>query len=275
MRNRASFLRRNLNEVSCLKKYAVKEVLGEGTVGTVYLVCHGTQKYAAKLQVLQNVNDEVAFRNEVHLQKAFARKAPRIVGYCVETLKNKKIGAIIMEFVETELDRKLQHPQSDAELQRVIDDVASLLQFAQRKKLVHGDTALFNIGYVRRKHELEMIFLDFDRSSMALDFPKLDSLRLISELYPEYRSATTKAIDTHNQDFLLRNAVPRWREFGSLKNNEIARNNIDAAWTRMYCAYCAKAGVKCLDNDACESVIGRKLPQKSAELARHKMRLRA
>jgi serine/threonine protein kinase len=255
---RVNFLTKNLSKITCLDKYNEKKIIASGTIGTVYLTCKSKTHacHAAKLQILNNEQEELFFNNEIKSQIAFYPKAPKIYTYCVDDIKNYRVGTIVMELTAGELDEELNTRKTKTELNEIIQDVAELLAFAASKKYVHGDLALFNISFVNRKQKKEMIFIDFDRSSTKefSSFKKLDSLRIISELYEQSRSANTKKLHGFNIEYLVTNAIPVWKQFGKLTLKEINPKNIDDVWMNLFCKYCFKAKVLCLDNDACKKL---------------------
>jgi hypothetical protein len=237
-------LRTLLPSISCLGKYEYKGVLGQGSVGSVFLVVKNNVFYAAKLELIETEEQEHSYQKEIKYQQAFAPFAPNIIAHCLDVFPLFKVGAVVMELVVSTLDAVLAKPLRTNRLLEIVHDVKELLRFGQKNNLVHGDLALFNLGYVKREEGLQLVFMDFDSSSSLFDlFPKLDSLRLILELYKDLRSEFTAKINKRNERFLQQEAIAHWKQFGMLTKEEIAVENIDQNWTVMFSAYCKEANV--------------------------------
>lgn len=259
---RKLFLSRYFSDIECLQKYKHKKLLASGTIGTVFLVhSENDVDHAVKLQILNNEQEESYFKNEIKSQKAFYPKAPKIFNHCIDTIKNHRIGVIEMELTDGELDKELSTKLTETKLKKIIEEISNLLKFAKEHKYIHGDLALFNISFVCRPNkQREMIFIDFDRSSLKKfkKYEKLDSMRIISELFDNSRSSNTKPLNKFNVQYLITKGIPIWKKFGLLTAKEISSKTIDNEWSLLFCEYCHDVNVLCLDNNACQ-VIFKKL----------------
>lgn len=264
---RTKFIERHLDKISCLAAYRKSKLLGQGTVGTVVLMCQKANKcVAAKIQVLKDDEEEARFHREATMQTAFAPKAPQVFGHCVDVVAGQKLGTLLMELVPMTLDKYLSETRTATELRRVVQQLVGLVKFAQDNKLVHGDTALFNIGLVsRQKGSPELIFLDFDRSSRVFDppFRQLDALRLLIELDESTQSRGTVPTHPANIKVLQREAPRVLAKLVGLDPK--AKASWDLAWTRAYCEYCEAADVLCLDAGTCKAAL-KKTQKKKAPI---------
>jgi len=227
----------------CLQEYGrFVSVLGSGSAGTVLLVCK-VGCVAIKIQLLVTKKHMNAFNAEIENQRKFEPYAPKVWNVCIETVKQHNFGIIIMELMRDELDKYLVHKRTPDELQHVISCITKALTFAMKNSFTHGDLALFNIA---QNAGGDWIFIDFDRSSTTKFAPRVDYLRLVTELYDDYRSTPTKEMHEDNIKYLLEHAVPVWFHLyehkGTSDIDDLAR-----MWEVEYEKYCKVAKVKCLD----------------------------
>ncbi len=203
---RTQLIKRILSQLDCLKEYKSITYLTRGSIGDVFLVSSETQEFVAKIQILYDLKTEMQFNREVKMQTAFYPKSPFIVDFGMSKIGKYTFGTIIMEKLEFEMDHYLGQELTIDQLNNIIKEMYNLLQFAQSKKLIHGDTALFNLGLVKRNIVIdeistptsEWIFIDFDKSSECINFTNLDYLRLSMEFHPTIRSHGTKPIHDGN-----------------------------------------------------------------------------
>lgn len=277
-----------LDQIRCLRDYEISRVLGVGTVGTIFLVTKGKgkkkQDFAAKIQILKTSSEEKVFEQEVAKQRAFAPFAPHVVESCVETIGRKnppsrikssftqmKLGILVMELSSGTLDEKLSQRLSKGEVEELGAQMAELLNFAAKRKLIHGDTALFNFGFVERDGEEKLVFMDFDRASLDTDlfseFGDLDTLRLLTELNPGSRSQGTKKLHKETERLLKEVARKKWLPL--LKEKITDPELQDEEWTRLYCGFCEAAGVLCLEGNSCKRFSKKVISKKGTKKKNH------
>jgi tRNA A-37 threonylcarbamoyl transferase component Bud32 len=246
----AAFLERHANELSCLKGYETKKLLGVGTQGTVLLMCRAKSEcHAVKLQLVLN---RERFERQVRIQAAFVPFAPVVWSSCLERVRNKDVGVIVMEAVTSTLDRVLAKDLTARQMQATVNGLHTMLEFARSRKLVHGDLAFHNIGVVQRRGVNKMVFIDFDRSSDAAyqAYPTLDALHLLGEFTRATRSGTQEHITKNNDQQLLK--ADRSAIVAIAGTRGQSARATDALWKDTYCAYCKAADVPCLADNACE-----------------------
>lgn len=271
---RTKYITKHLPNIKVLQKYKDPVFLAEGTVGSVYLVCKSKSEcYAVKIQILYDQEEERQFLQEVLNQRDCYPKAPAIFLYSVEPIGMYNGGILVMEVTKGELDKFLEKKRSKTELDKVIQSVSDLLQFAKDKQMIHGDLALFNLSFVNRPESgKELVFIDFDRASTKhfAKFQNLDSIRIISELYENSRSKNTKELNDFNVQYLMENGIPIWKTFGNLTKKDIDPSLIDDRWTQIYCLYCKAAKIKCLDKSKCAEAIAKMKKTSSKKLSKTK-----
>jgi hypothetical protein len=201
---RTQLIKRIVPKIECLQKYKSITYVTHGSVGHIFSL---NDEWIAKIQILYNLKTEIKFDREIAMQTAFYPKSPQIIVSKICKIGKYTIGIIIMEKLQFELDYYLGQELTIDQLDTLIRTLKDLLAFAKSKKLIHGDTALFNFGRVKRLDEnnqekLEWIFIDFDKSSQSSDFPNLDYLRIAMEFYPCIRSRGTKPIHNGNECYL-------------------------------------------------------------------------
>ena len=242
---RQKIIYEHIPHMSCLQEYGqVLSVLGNGSSGTVFLVCE-EGCVAIKIQLLVTEKHMNAFTAEIENQRRFAPYAPQVLNACTEKVGQRKFGIIIMELLKTdgELDKYLEPKRSPDELHNVITGITEALAFAMQQRITHGDLALFNIA---QKADGTWIFIDFDRSSTTVFAPHVDYLRLVTELYDIYRSTPTKEMHEDNIKYLLKHAVPVWFSLYDYQGTSNIKH-IARMWEVEYEKYCKVAKVKCLD----------------------------
>lgn len=231
---------------SCMDDWKIGELLGEGTVGKVYRVFRGGTVAAAKIQILKNAIEVDRFKREVQNQEAFGRYAPEIYLDCVEKRdKNTSFGVIIMELIEIELDNWLSTPRDSTELAHLVEDISSIGKYCMKRKLTHGDLALFNIA---RTHSGRWVFIDFDRASTTVFRPEVDIYRLQLEIQspPKDRSMNSKPLNSANVKWLRKNAIAPWQAAWK-QPNAFNSSQVSVEWENAYEDYCVAANIKCLE----------------------------
>lgn len=241
-----TIMRQAAESIPCLEDWNIGELLGQGTVGTVFLSCKPKVRRkkcgAAKIQKLQTDEDVAQFEREVKSQKAFAPFAPKIFVDCqFEDEDGQRYGVILMELVGSTLDEYLVEERTPKELNKVRKDLEKILKFLRKKKLTHGDLALFNIGF----RDKDLILIDFDRSAVDMFNPQVEFYRLQTEMYPSTRSEGTAEVEEKNMQYLQKNGLENWAQAAGIKPKKTSIE-ADQAWEEAYNTYCVEADVKCL-----------------------------
>jgi predicted Ser/Thr protein kinase len=223
------------SEVEELRPYANYgfKFLGKGEVGTVFYVSKDSKEdcYAVKIELIDSkYNPTFAFNNEVKSQKAFAPYAPHIY---VSGIYDLKIGFIIMDLIDETLDEYLVQQRTPQELDDVIQKIGNALEFLKKKKLTHGDLALFNIGFL--KSDRKLVFIDFDRATYnTLHYsPCVDKLRLITEFYITAQSKGVKRMHLSNMRYIRSHGFRRWWNLTKVNAKETEKELVNA-----YKKYC-------------------------------------
>jgi hypothetical protein len=248
---RTDFISDHMHKIHCLSRYNNRsELLGVGTVGTVFLMCEkkdSSQCHAVKIQLLNSNIERRLFHLERANQFAFSPFAPTIFQHCVQKLPGgREVGVVSMQPIDTELDEYLTKARTSAELRAVVSGITQALKFLVAQRLTHGDLALFNIAYGDGKWQ----FIDFDRSSTKIYAPAVDILRLISEWSVSSRSQGTKPIKRSNVKFIKKHGLPAWSALFPEVRIPASVGDINMAWEDAYENYCRSAGVLCLDGTA-------------------------
>ena len=163
---RTQFIKRIVPKLECLQKYKSIKYVTHGSVGHIFSLNDDCNvQWIAKIQILYNPKTEIKFNQEIAMQTAFYPKSPQIIVSKICKIGKYTIGIIIMEKLQFELDYYLGQELTIEQLDTLIQNVKNLLEFAKSKNLIHGDTALFNLGRVKRLDEnnqekLEWIFID-------------------------------------------------------------------------------------------------------------------
>jgi serine/threonine protein kinase len=235
--------------LSCFPFYEKTGVLlGKGSSAIVIEVKKDSHSFAAKLVQIKSEKQRDTFKREIINQENFYPKAPKIFYSAIDTFPECEIGIIIMERIAQTLDQSLVYKKSCDHLKQVILDLSQLLEFLKYCHFVHGDLALFNLGYVRRNKRKELIFIDFGDSSIVKSifhhFSELDALRLILELFPNHHSEGTAPIEMFNSRYLRLYGIPVFLVFASSTCAPIDSPDLwDNRWIAMYTNYCSKAGL--------------------------------
>ena len=123
-------------EFQCVGDWKLKRpmrILGKGAKGSVYFVCERdcadekALRAAAKIERLKNKKDVLHFEKEVKNQKAFEGIAPKIHTSCVLRKGAQRWGLIVMELIDSTLDKYLVKKRSPEELNSVSEQLASIL----------------------------------------------------------------------------------------------------------------------------------------------------
>jgi predicted Ser/Thr protein kinase len=246
---RTSLIKDNLDHISCLTKWKIGKVLGEGTVGSVFYACERKDKCAAvKIQVIRTEEEAKSYHDELMTQKAFANAGigPKVYTDCfVQLDDNVALAAIVMETLDMMLDDFLSKRRTSDELKAAAEGLTRVWEALTRHRFTHGDLALFNIA---RTTSGRWTLLDFDRSSAnsRLYSPRVDWLRLKSESYVSTRAMHTKRLTKQGNDW-LKKMVGEWKTL--FQNQDQAQNagEWDDLWVEEYERYCRAVGVKCLE----------------------------
>lgn len=227
--------------------YTVLRKLGQGTAGSVYLVQKDQkEEFAIKIQSITTKNIQ-KFKSEVRNQERFGKLGlgPKVIAHNIDTVTEGKQGYIIMELIDGELDKWLNHKQTEKDLDDMIAQLASHLTTCKTNKIIHGDLALFNIA---KNLKGQWIFIDFDRACIEPSLHKqhhhVDALRLVSEICGE-TSDNTARINKFNLQYLQKHAPLVWGEAIGF-DIPTEYNAINQAWNKSYGEYCKAAKIPCL-----------------------------
>ena len=237
------------------------ELLGEGTVGTVWMACENSKNRrcgALKVQEIGSAEEEPRWRTEVDTQRRFAPFAPEVMSSCL--LPNKasrqypKYGAIVMEIMQETLYERLGKRLNKKQIDKIGGQILEICRFlASRGAATHGDLALFNLAF-DDSDDLKLI--DFDRAYIppsrgrgkvdATLSAEVDFYRLQMECYKSIQSHDERRVDMDASVLsALRKWVPRWAEAFGLAPAKSGQAALDM-WIAAYETYCKKAGVLCL-----------------------------
>lgn len=230
-----------VHQFPCIQGWKVGNVLGVGTVGTVFLACKNKKCAALKVQVLRNKSDKQSYATELLNQKAFEPFAPKVYCDCTIQVDGVTYGVIVMELLGDELDKFLTKKRSAAIMAGIGNRIVEIITFMRNKKFTHGDTALFNLAFTQQG---SLVMLDFDRASTTVYRPAVDALRLQVETSRSTQSANTKPIHKENLAALKRFTTAWHAAAGTLP--VVGVSKADEAWLRAYESYCRAAGIKCL-----------------------------
>ena len=253
-KQRLSLIEKNLSNISCLRMYKIGKkptVLGEGTVGTVILLCTTAGScFAAKVQILSSKKERDAFQRETQIQRDFYPYAPKVHTECVDIIDDITFGTIVMELTDGDLEKELTVKKTNPQLKSIMENLCDMFKFVKNKKFIHGDLSLFNIAYVKRMGVRSLIFIDFGTSSAVKSiydkFSQFDTIRFITELYPEFRSKSKRSKDIlkSNTDYLLTHVIQLIGICG-LSASDISKGIIENLWERQYCSYCKATNLDC------------------------------
>ncbi len=200
-------------------------LVGQGSVGCVFV----SGDIACKICIVEH--ESLAFYREVEMQEAFYPAAPKVLQFAVQKIGKLLYGCIVMERIDETLDVYLGRQLRIFELECILGQLQSLVDFAQSKNLVHGDLAFFNIGVRHSRGYPELLFIDFDDSATCLTFRNLDKLRIATECF--LPSTGTAPMKTTNVDFVVEHLIRKW--FPS-KNPK----QLNTLWKGMYTKFCNK-----------------------------------
>lgn len=236
------------------------ELLGEGTVGTVWMACRkGRERRrcgALKVQEITSLEEERRWRAEVDTQRRFFPFAPEIMSSCMLGSRYPKYSAIVMEVMEETLYERLGKSMSGSQVDEIGHQVLDICRFlAAGGSATHGDLALFNLAF-DGQGRLKMI--DFDRAytpplrgRAKLDAKlsgHVDFYRLQLEFYKSTQSHDERQVKMPPK--VLRafrdRWVPQWALAFQLNPARTARDAEDA-WLNAYARYCKLARVLCLE----------------------------
>lgn len=226
-----------------------EEILGTGTVGTVWMICRKNEECAAvKLQKFDSVEAKIRWQSELTLQKRFHPFSPRVRSYC----GTRSFGAIVMEQMGDTLDGRLaKMSMKDLEkLEKLGGQIMSICEFLVESGMCHGDLALFNFAFDKNDN-LKMI--DFDRAYAVSGRNKIpqtllhrvDFYRIQLEMYRHTQSTGTKEINPKLLQYFRKNWLQKWATPFGL---EVAADGHDAEhrWMEAYEEYCKAANILCL-----------------------------
>jgi len=217
-----TYLIEELNKSNCMNGWYITELLGIGSVGTVFGICEstrGTECAAIKIQFVDDKNHEKTIKNESKFQKIAHPYAPKILHECFFEIDTQKSYSIVMEQLDGEMDKWLTTLKSYKVLDDIFDQIVELLDVIEDKKLIHGDLAWFNMGYINDSSYtsgIRVILLDFDRASLKInkiipEASQIDLLRLILELSSK-ATEEQKKIHTKNATYLSEKLISHGKE---------------------------------------------------------------
>jgi hypothetical protein len=233
-----------MHDLPCVQDWPLQQrLLGIGTIGTVILGCKKNGTCAAiKINEMTSKEDIDMWNLENENQRAAATFAPKIYSTCLLERNGKMYGGIAMELLGEELDTYLSKKRTKAELEHVGRSLTRILRFLVRKKMTHGDMALFNFAF--RQGTDDLVMLDFDRASTRVFSPAVDVLRLRDDFWNPSGTEGTKPILKSNLP-VLRRFSREWHNVADVSS--VPWNEVEQAWFEAYEKYCLEAGVKCLE----------------------------
>jgi tRNA A-37 threonylcarbamoyl transferase component Bud32 len=189
---------------------------------------------AIKLKSLRTRLDHDRFAHELAMLRACHELGPAVTSGTVESGTGSYTGVICMEWIPCTLDVHIaQQKSTDALGSSFADGLDAILEALGRRRITHGDLALFNIGVTGSGR---LLLLDFELSSLKTYEPAVDVYRLCGEFYSEFRSAGNAAFEDTKTEYIRRAWMPRWLErvgvSGSLKASQI-----ESRWRAAYERY--------------------------------------
>ena len=254
---RATTIKKAAENLPGLDKYRENfRFLATGTAGVVYYGCEKKEKcMAIKVQLLDSKEKVEQFKKECKNQEAFGTMAPKVYASFTEDYAENTFGVLVMDLIGEELDKYLVKKRTNAELDNVITGITKIIKFLKKKKVTHGDLALFNIAFSQDYKKL--LLIDYDVASTTIHHTAVDILRILTEWDKKTRSKGTKKMHSDNVDYIIEYGIPKWAETEAV--TFVTNQERAGEWEKAYQKYCRVAKVECLPEQEKTEIVKRKL----------------
>ncbi|WP_128546017.1 serine/threonine-protein kinase [Larkinella soli] len=207
-----------------LRGYTLTQWLGSGGMGEVYQAWHADTQRTVAIKLLRRVEQAERFRNEAAVQATLRHPNIALV---YEFFIEGGQSCLVMEYIDgptIEQQIRKAGPMSEETAFRLLEQVASALQYLHGKEIVHRDLKTGNIKITRSG---TVKLLDFGLARLA-GSPKLTHQGYLvgtaSSMAPEqFSGESSAASDCWALGVLLYEMLTGYAPFGGNTESEIGR----------------------------------------------------